>query len=204
VRIISKQKDYYDFGMCYGIDPKLVYERKNRKLTKEEHVVLSTLNLPRIIYNGVNRANKGYELGLGFCGKLYRFIKWDSPSCCIWTYEDYIQYNGESDYSWNRNSQQEFFTITDIDDKYFKIVNSPIFLIVNEFWNTLTFFNTSEVNPNLKEIGFHNIMDATTCFNEISQYIGNVLNASPEMIKVSDKEKLIKSGFDNKSFKNMS
>jgi hypothetical protein len=204
IRIISKQKDYYDFGMCYGIDPKLVYERMNRKMTKEEFEVLSTIKLGRIVYTFWNDGTKGYELGLGFCGKLYKFVKWDSPSCYIWTYEDFVKYDGKSEHNWTKQSEIDFFQPTVLDDKYFKLVDSPIFLIANETRVEMEYFNRSEVDPNLKEIGFHNIMDATTCFNEISQYIGNVLNAPPEMVKVSDKERIHKAGFDNKSFKNMS
>ena len=76
MRIISKFRDYYDAGIAYGIDPKLIYVREE----KEIEFTHDDRNLPqcKVLNELVNIAycmpnyegNKGV---IGFCGKAYPY-----------------------------------------------------------------------------------------------------------------------------------
>jgi hypothetical protein len=60
------------------------------------------------------------------------------------------------------------------------------------------------VNPNLAAFKFFKYKDAFTTFQEIQSYLSGVLSSpEPEIIEVSDRSKIVKSGFDLKtSFRN--
>jgi len=186
MRLISNFKDYYDFGLCYGVDPKLCFERLKRDIPLAQYDKFSPVFPPRILGR-----NEGMEYSFGFCGKLYSFLQVPDVDKPIWNIEEYLRHKELNE--WMINRFKEFFTVKYIDDKYFIIADSPIFLIERG--------GVIEVNPTLKTIGFQYIMNGTECFNAIAHYIGNVLNKSPEMVKVSDKERIRKAGFNEKSFK---
>ena len=58
-----------------------------------------------------------------------------------------------------------------------------------------------EYHPLLKNIGFVHHMDPFTVFQEISMFVGNTPRDPNMMVTLTDKEELVKKGFDNWSFK---
>ena len=61
MRIIDKQKDYYDCMLQYGQDPNTVWVRQNKK---EEYVE----NTPVLNFYSA------YPVIIGFCGKHYKLL----------------------------------------------------------------------------------------------------------------------------------
>jgi len=60
-------------------------------------------------------------------------------------------------------------------------------------------------NPMLKDYEFFKVMDAQTAFQELSMFIGGVLPRTENpIVNISDKDMLIKKGFDKWSFRKMS
>jgi len=60
---------------------------------------------------------------------------------------------------------------------------------------------TVEFHPLLKNLQFVKIVDPYTAFQEISMFVGNTPRDPNMMVVLTDKEELIKKGFDNMSFK---
>lgn len=58
-----------------------------------------------------------------------------------------------------------------------------------------------EYHPLLKDLHFMQAMDPFTVFQEISMFIGNIPRDPNMMVTLTDKEELVKKGFDNWSFK---
>ena len=93
----------------------------------------------------------------------------------------------------------------------FKRLNTPVFSI--PFSHHLSQYEQKyrglhapkfTVNPNLTAFRFFKYKDAFTTFQEIQSYLSGVLGSpEKELIEVSDRSKIIKSGFDLKtSFRN--
>ena len=191
MRLISKFRDYYDFGMCYGIDPKLVYNRITSKATDEQQTLLDGIVLHRIVK--YIRPSPATEGAVCFCGMMYPYVRWYGPNTMIWSYTELLEYQSASSYQWRDYREEDYFTPRPVDDSYFLKVGAPVFSIER--------IHAAVINPKLTPLKFHLVMDSTTCFNEISQYIGNILNAPQAMMKVSDKERIVKAGFDKRSFR---
>jgi len=73
MRIISKFRDYYDIGLSYGLDPKLVYVRDTREVKREDfdfsEIIDAYGNLCSFSYQD-RRVQRG---AVAFCGKVYPF-----------------------------------------------------------------------------------------------------------------------------------
>lgn len=71
--------------------------------------------------------------------------------------------------------------------------NSPILMF------TFNKFYGSQKNPELRHYGIQSIIDAPSINQEISMYISGVLgNTEKNTIEISDKDKIVGKGFDNK------
>jgi len=57
--------------------------------------------------------------------------------------------------------------------------------------------------PLLRQVGFQQLMDPYTAFQELSMYLGNRARPENSMITISDKSKIIKHGMDKWSFRRM-
>jgi hypothetical protein len=81
-------------------------------------------------------------------------------------------------------------------------IKNPVFLIIDKnYYDTIIL----EKTPILKDIkGISGLLSPDVIYQEISYFIGNVLNQPKEEVKISDKSKILKAGFDLKtSFRNM-
>ena len=73
MRIISSFKDYYDSGVAYGIDPKLVYVRETREQEIKDNTKVEK-HLVELLEAYDNLPNFDGERGvIAFCGKLYPY-----------------------------------------------------------------------------------------------------------------------------------
>jgi len=78
MRIISSFHDYYDNGLAYGSDPKLIYVRESKEIDVSP---LTTLEKEKSIYKDIYvciHSMPEYQNNCGviaFCGKLYPFYE---------------------------------------------------------------------------------------------------------------------------------
>jgi len=189
MRIISKFKDYYDGGSSYGIDMERVYVRETKEIEIADRFY----------------ATRFYVIG--FCGELYPFKmkNYISDPKKDTIYDDdmfkfkFIKYPKDDIYKLDK-----YEIHTDIkryneikNDKelksYFMKYKTPVFFVN---------FNNRKLTLNsmLKQYGFFKVKDTIQAYQEIYQYISNILVENPE-IKVpvgSDLDLLKSKGFDAK------
>lgn len=208
MRIISSFKDYYDSGMSFGMDPKLIYVReekeilvdKNDKVQKE---FLDNHNLFRHTYHSHNI--------LGFCGKVYPLYSFGSRiQCCSYNYlfanSKYERDFVNSQPSWLPGGQVKGDENwgKKISDDIFRKYNSPIIIASAPYGYSYLNEITLTINARLKDYQFMKIFDVVSCYQEISMYIGNELAKQEDpIIKHSDKLKAESHGFDKWSFRKM-
>jgi len=220
--LLSNFQDYYDYLIgITGVDPKIIFHRKKLKEIKFNE----NLNFNLSHYD---RKSKDTYYVLSICGKRY-FIKskkehWDFKwsDFHLITKKDLADDNIFTDvrhfieprYFFHKSIKLKKDKINDLFNKLHgvydvglvnisKKINIPIFVIVSNNRNSITLHENS---PKLKDIkGISKILEPKQLFNDISFFIANVLNDSnPDIIQISNKDKIIKAGFDLKtSFRNV-
>lgn len=193
MKIVDKQRDYYDCSMGVAYDPSVLYIRSDKKKIP--------IKVRLDSYCGI----------LGFCGKLYPFFyKGIVDTEYYWTTEEWSATNPYKGYHrrWWRTDKtdKEFFdnvvlgrSHTECLD-YFHIYNTPIFLLCSDT-KSYTADNTIYLytNPLLRPLGFSSIKDPYTAFQEIYQYVGGVLNNQMKPMPILDDETMAEiKGFDKK------
>jgi hypothetical protein len=210
MRIISNFHDYYDGAMRQGMDKDVVYVREKKEIL----------------------INRKYSLGythhfsrhyvrlhlFGYCGKIYHVyeIVNDEIGKTLKSdfYYDYETFKKEglksgavskydvarrkwwpSDY--DRFAQQSLSHALSIFHEY----QVPIFLLSQSDKHNGQILT---LNPRLKNLGFQKVKDVYTAYQDIFQYVSGVLN-QPEtkMVKITDKDKIHKHGFDKWSFRKL-
>lgn len=217
--IISKFRDYYDNAIGYGVDKKIVYSRKQNTLELDYDQKLYK-DLSKILQNRNDRIYRFKDLNaivrpffIGFCGKIYQGY-------------NYIPHNssfGENIYGFDKSAfpkeilelrLNKYFSFRKDDFKTFAdLLEQPIYTLENESIfkerNAPAFFFEDHArktifidNPCLSNYQFQKIMDSTTAFQEISMFISGALGVTEkEIVQISDKDKILAHGFDNRSFR---
>lgn len=230
MKIISKFKDYYDYMLeKYGIDNKIIFNRNIIKKTLS--IKPSTLHCiysmkPVCEYKILVICGKIYVIKIKIIydknkERLNNCVK--NSDFSLLTREDL-----EDDKIFNEVSQMLQYIIKESDIKnkekkkdlfYYKLmngnfspamvdisidINAPIF-IINGWTNRNSSINIEEYVPKLMDIkGISGILPAETIFNDIAFFISNVLTNRKKDVSISNKDKIIKGGFDLKtSFRNM-
>jgi len=219
--IVSKFHDYYDTAIGYGIDKECVYKRNTEKveLLKTGE---SFDNLEKICnnkkYDYRNRKYYSYVIEnyiLGFCGKLYPFVKiiYENDTYFIYDNDEFIDFaenelnlkisKSSYKYYWRRfdnmnnlNEIREFFDLNTWKylERYFNKYKTPIFLYRENY--------ILELNPCLKDLKFMKIKDAFTAFQDIYMYKAGVLgNTEKNTVNIDDKDRIKQRGFDKWSFR---
>jgi hypothetical protein len=159
---------------------------------------------------------------IGFCGKQIVCLKTtqhDTDKCNEMAYfgEEILELGWSKNKRHRKPSAQQ--VVEDCLEQFhykanlglFKQLNTPIFSI--SLGSRLSQYEQKHqglyaprftVNPNLAAFKFFKYKDAFTTFQEIQSYLAGVLGSpEPEIIEVSDRSKIVKSGFDLKtSFRN--
>lgn len=202
--------DYYDNAVGYGIDDNVHYNRFTKKL---EIVIKSQFDFP-------NNNNAGL---LGFCGRIYPFIrlrKFNKQNDEYYSddykvVETYYAYSFEEykikDSEWVRYSDNYYYQDHSRETKLkqffidWNYQSDDIFLEYKVPLWTIKLDrsqNNGLLNPKLKDFGFDRIKDSFTAFQEISMYLSNILVEQKEVAKIEDKFKIEQHGFDlKKSFR---
>ena len=164
---------------------------------------------------------------IGFCGKLYPFIhlKTDEfPVIKLPVHDEYffgnfdklhelvfldpkMQVVRDSLFEVSRFSRKNDYTrlleaynvLSEYaSDEPFIRHNSPYFSITYGRYRDATM----TLCPRLADFKFYKVKDPFTAFQEISMYLGGVIPRQvPEMINISDKDRIAQHGFDKLSFR---
>ena len=209
MRIISSFKDFYDYGNCYGIDPNIVYHRvtsqeswrcKNEKIAK----LLDRKHIKRIGEN--NKDIIVFKTGyIVICDSVYSMI---FRHTYTYTYSGFdVSFNIKEKLAeiYQPRHRCEHNTIklliSEIDEvaQHISTLNltnekSPII-----FLDSFDFVLTR--NPRLLDFGAQQHLDANDLFQNISMFIGKMMN-NRELTEIEDKYKIAERGFDDKSFRN--
>jgi hypothetical protein len=228
MKIISKFKDYYDFiSKKYGGgDPKVVYKRreigKRKKICGQEVIVeVDHVTDVDLSLNLDDRYHK-FKLGTLFiAGDCFLVIKYEGHN---WELLDEFGKHKEivKDYKnriyrdlWLYKSKIPYFDgirqkINREKDKIIQVakeIKEPVFIIHNTFYinkgnKSQTCVKLDELCPILENVGIPSVLSAEQIYQKLAYFIGNVLCDSPDIkppVELSDKEKIIKGGFDIKT-----
>ncbi len=228
MQIQSSFKDYYDGAVSTGIDKTIIYKRSNSEVQLEDGFFIDDLpqhfpdNFGREVYiNGMSHPDRQYckWMIIGFCGVYYVAVFNTMPDD-VKTHS--MAYFGEDilKLDWQeRKSSRKFvhpkviieqmlkqWHLKTDNDLFFKF-NSPIFvkeiqhsLSKYEWKNKQLYLNKFEINPNLNNYQFYKVQDAFTAFQALQSYISGVLGTKEnQIIEVSNKDKIVKAGFDLKT-----
>ena len=169
---------------------------------------------------------KKYELEavvVYFCGKRYNgiIVKSDSKffdgslreQNTYWTYDSFVnfldsKYVELTGYYDSSNTVKSFFDTKISKNEFDFMIENKYTILISQ--NDLNDFKGDDkqlylVNaPALKNVQFYKIVDAYTAFQEISMWVGGVLTGQGRpMVKISDKYKVLKHGFDKWSFRKL-
>lgn len=213
-RIISKQKDYYDYMQKYGFDPNKVWVREQScvHLKRESKFAISNSGWAR--YNLNSDVNlSAVWLGVAGTWRLcfvcsswegksepaIHFVHW--PGLTAYTDDMYFNYSTPT--FQNRYARKKFAEFyleilnkprTFKDDSLFIEHQSPVLMYDVQY-------EQLHINPNLHRYDFHKaVPDVIMLWNEITMFLDNNLREQ-ETVNISDKDLRDGKGFDNWSFK---
>lgn len=216
--IISKYHDYYDDSIGYGVDKSIVYMRKQKEIELSNNDLIRK----RLLNIIGDENNISYRIGndtirpffIGFCGKIYRGYAYSPYSRNINRSNNIYGFEQSSfpEHILNEKAREEYSFTRKQHTSLEEILKNNVFLKENvKFFQdnkVVSFFfedsynSTYIINPNLSEFNFQKVIKSVDAFQEISMFISGVIGAGEkEMIVISDKERAIKHGFDNKSFR---
>lgn len=225
MRIIGG-KDYYDGGVMYGVDPLHVLVRDSREVS----VDLSKLaandiyhESPIIYYSTQKKANDCYykdridskyvyrPVVVFFAGTFYRGIRlmtknyqtvryiWDEQTFRDWYTSNVSPYFPKNILGVNLFHNQIVFTQTKvsvIDLKVLRELNASI-IYPSEYKKYIV--NGSD----LESFGFASFLPMHKAFQLLDAWVGGVLLHEPDMITISDADRIAKHGMDKTSFRNV-
>jgi len=226
MRIKSKFKDYYDYiaNMYGGGDPKIVYARDRINQLHDTGYMQYDLgfyvpDFPKIRELPVTRHYRDYD-GWSFkwcviAGKYYLLV--GNTGIGGWTLftKDHStapmvlrkRYHLLSDEFVN---PEEYFAPKEASPELIelsRIVNAPVFVIrgVQWMWKEKKYSLCVNSNiPILNDLGFASVIPAEIMYQDISYFLGNIINPSPDMMPepdpaMTDKERVLSHGFDLKT-----
>lgn len=222
MRIFSKFRDYYDSALGYGIDPKCIYIRNTIEKENSSKLFYDVFNDNPVKYSLRNYFSSTKLFLILFCGKLYPvyeielFNSYDIFYC--YSFEDVESitkkvakkkeldnfYKEKRRVWWDRGGKTQSLAeqFVDFFDKY---KGMEVDLNIHFKDKIPVYKITKELiveNPNLKEHEFYRVVDPYQAFQELSMFISGILGGnSPEMVEISDQDKIHKAGFDKWSFR---
>ena len=205
MKLISNFTDYYEAsGLAFGVDNKLVYERKT---TKVDSGILTYQEIKQLTDYAQLMPRSGYFTGfnvhkklIGFCGKLYPawklfYTSEQGHNTLVFTKSNqlinYFEANKLTKWldnftepkkgKWRRGYALPLkqWAIDYWTNNYLGInVNQDIFYKLNSpvFKCSVSHLDIHNlvINPNLKELSFQHVLDPFTAFQEISMYLGSI------------------------------
>lgn len=225
MRIISKNRDYYDSAQSFGQDMNIVYKRDTLEYTYHnipENVkaivakITNTIRSQQQFYyssfpSGCVMPDKKqvtFKFGyIAFCGKIYPFVKahyskWDENSPedeYFYSLKEFEKYTADATFSyqkWHRH-MSTLFNIPEQEQLY-------QFLVENKVISLLIFEDDVVINPILSNYQFYRAKAAWEAYQEIDSYICGVLTFPQNaMVEIEDKFRIEQHGFDKWSFRKL-
>jgi len=202
MRLFSQFHDYYDTAVSYGIDPSVVYDRKQTTIPFQ-----FPLNLYPTTNGWVDHSTwvDVEFFWVGFCGKVF--------FCRRTTTGRHGQRNVEIVYGHDaiplkKKNQYDYFNTKlegYVDRLHGTAQCHDIFLD-----HRVPCFVTGEedrkpvliLNPRLVDYEFYKIVQPADAFQQISQFISNDLAVQKDPLPLSDKDRIMAHGMDKWSFRN--
>lgn len=203
--IIDKYKDYYDhFSHIYGIDKKVVYDRRNSFPLTTHNILERNKNRGRWYYD----KRHFFILEVGFAQYLFAI-----NGLYIKQKLDTIYYKPEIldcesitlEHTFRENKhyfeKEITFVLCDIKfdfrwKKHKKVKN----YVFNTLKEAIEFEENTEIsNPILKDTAITSLIEPFEIWAEVSNYISSLNNDKEVDIKLTDVDKAINHGFDKKS-----
>lgn len=199
--IIDKFKDYYDYLTgIYGVDPKLVLDRR-RRIKGYENYSERVYACPKGGYRiGMSRINEdGYCAGtIHVLSMAYDFLHNEKTG---------KTYYGEDMIPFCEKEKNAF--IESRFGKGYKFGNETVYVNpykseINDFYDCPIMLNISEF-PILSTYKFNQVMSAEEIFLKLSEYLSNKISENEKIVNnLTDVQRLESKGFDKKtSFRKM-
>ena len=223
MKIITNYKDYYDHqaNMYGGGDPKIVYIRphKNHNLPDDLNVnmfkcealqdITILTKAMRSTFDWAKPTEEKIKWDIKVvivCNKVFTYIKIDDDiDFRIITENDYSKIFTRNYWIWgNDNPTLESF-INRIDDKLLdvcKYVGYPVFSLSIGTDKNRDILLIDDETPRLDKLGIASYITPSQMYQEISYFVGNLLNPSPDMmpvININNNDKILSHGFDLKT-----
>lgn len=216
MRIISKFRDYYDGVMKTGMDREVVYVRDAKDIPLEKPLQIGFTTKHTTSYSDGQKSGSYtvWTTFLGYCGLIYKvyMVTGDLGRFAFYDYEEFkefmLKYKLGSSYDfaerrWWPGRYQDFkdYDTTSMVELFHKF-QTPLFLLNHERSYRSGDKTTITLGPCLKDCGFQKIKDPYSTYQDIFQFVAGVLNKpDAKMVKISDKDKIAKHGFDKWSFR---
>lgn len=230
--LIKSFDDYYDFGIGFGVDKKIVYNRKmlTASVGYDEVTLLGTTDKMgekadpetaekiRSIVEYVSKHGRrpGFHSPLlfreiaylGFCGKIYT-VPYSSANFPLreyfWTRDDVpLKALNKSLNVIESGFDKKARTVEKWLDKneLVKIHDAHDFFIEHELVCFLVMGSTVIINPVLSKLGFQKYMPGLEAFQTLSMFLAEMNTHEVDNTSGSDEDIRDSKGFDKASFKN--
>jgi len=221
MKIISKHKDYYDYLTgVYGIDEKMVYDRRTDGLEKPSEDIISPINKSTVTthrFSICNRIYVVYQFENEFYHtiderfELYHILKKRNIDKSFLVYRSWRRYNIKEDI---KEGIEEKFEMDNYPSNINKAIRQPVLIQTTwendsfkyeEVKDSRYFKDTSKKvhsywrTPYLAEYGFPKWYPADEMYKQVVAFIG-WLKDNPEIPNnQTNEEKIISNGFDLKT-----
>lgn len=212
--LIKEFNDYYDFGTSFGVDNKVVYNRR-----REEYDLLATdATLPPkvvAIRDKIHSFGKSDYWGIphslstrayiGFCGVIYSIPKIalvGLPSIYIWGEDDIPQDVAKRKINrWMSSSRGKTVEEWASKNALIKTFECKEFFINNDLVSFAADGISITINPNLSSFGLQKVLPGLEAFQMLSMFLSEKSSMEEEYRAGSDIDIRTAKGFDNMSFK---
>lgn len=212
--LIKEFNDYYDFGVGFGVDKKIVYNRKRESydlFNPQTHTPKYILD----IYAHVKKLDKhdwktpkalSLRTVIGFCGVIYsvpRIVDVGKPTIHVWQASDIPDKLGQGQlYDWASRISKKM-TLAE-----WALKNDPVityeamdFFLKNQLVCFAVSGNKVIINPNLSEYGLQKRLPGIDAFQVLSMHLSRLSTKEQAHNSISDKDLRDAKGFDDMSFR---
>lgn len=220
MKIFSKFKDYYDHIQAFGQGDDVRYIRNTETYCSPDRPYHDGWFKVQRDAEGIDRMTEPYDMKMPlgssggnwvrihFCGKIYYMLKVEQmtsrhgiiPAEMFYNadkYEKYVNDNVLPSYDYY-NLKHRLKTLRSNGEVDTHNINQklghPVIMVKYAWYGLYNIYN-----PRLYEIEFQKVVDPYTAYMELDMFISGVLGKTGgEMVKISDKDKIDKHGFDMK------
>ena len=215
MKIISKFKDYYDYLLKFGQDDDLQYVRITEEVDIKSSDIVFEYTKPMRAMHGITP--QGIEVGLVFfCNRAYFVMaemslgkvvsaSYDSTSIVDAFAKEYPNYFKPSWWRFHKTlyelrEELKNGNFISIPEEVFRSVGSPVFLLR---FSPLSYRKDEYQvvkNPCLKDYDFIKALPAEQAYQELFMFLANNTLQEPKpVVELTDKEEIVKKGFDLKT-----